>query len=88
MATVSIAGAALFVPGGPLPPATAVAARCQRLEPGGGLVREIPWAQLMLAPERAWPFSTGAGVTVAVVDSGTDAEHPQPSGRSGPVSTW
>jgi type VII secretion-associated serine protease mycosin len=28
-------------------------------------------------PQRAWPYSTGAGVTVAVVDSGVDADHPQ-----------
>lgn len=28
-------------------------------------------------PERAWPYSNGAGVTVAVIDSGVDADHPQ-----------
>ena len=35
----------------------------------------------MLAPERAWPFSTGTGVTVAVIDSGVDASVPQLRGR-------
>jgi type VII secretion-associated serine protease mycosin len=28
-------------------------------------------------PERAWPYSNGTGVTVAVIDSGVDADHPQ-----------
>jgi membrane-anchored mycosin MYCP len=37
----------------------------------------LPWAQQLLQPQRAWPFSTGQGVTVAVVDSGVDADHPQ-----------
>jgi type VII secretion-associated serine protease mycosin len=40
-------------------------------------VRLQPWAQQLLMPQRAWPFSTGSGVTVAVVDSGVDADHPQ-----------
>lgn len=37
----------------------------------------MPWAQKTLAPDRAWPFSTGRGVLVAVVDSGVDSDHPQ-----------
>jgi membrane-anchored mycosin MYCP len=39
--------------------------------------RLLPWAQELLKPQRAWPFSTGSGVTVAVVDSGVDVDHPQ-----------
>ncbi|TDD51010.1 hypothetical protein E1286_11180 [Nonomuraea terrae] len=35
------------------------------------------WAQKRLDPKRVWPLSTGAGVTVAVIDSGVDLEHPQ-----------
>lgn len=31
----------------------------------------------MLGPERVWPFTRGSGVTVAVLDSGVDANHPQ-----------
>ncbi|HEY3506071.1 MAG TPA: S8 family serine peptidase [Actinocatenispora sp.] len=31
---------------------------------------EVPWAQRTLRPERVWPLATGAGVTVAVLDSG------------------
>ncbi len=38
---------------------------------------QVPWAQKTLGPERAWPFSTGAGVLVAVIDSGVDTDHPQ-----------
>jgi membrane-anchored mycosin MYCP len=71
---VVAAGAALAGPG-----PVAAAARCHSVEQGGGLVRETPWPQLMLAPERAWAFGTGAGVTVAVVDAGTD-RHPQLAG--------
>jgi membrane-anchored mycosin MYCP len=50
---------------------------CSNPDPARPAVRELPWAQRYLAPERAWPFSSGAGVTVAVVDSGVDADHPQ-----------
>ncbi|GAB3413854.1 hypothetical protein GCM10027569_33600 [Flindersiella endophytica] len=50
---------------------------CTNPEPARPVVRQLPWAQQYLDPERAWPFSTGAGVTVAVVDSGVDADHPQ-----------
>ncbi|MFE7352497.1 S8 family serine peptidase [Streptomyces sp. NPDC057543] len=32
-----------------------------------------PWPQHFIAPSRAWPLSRGAGVTVAVVDTGVDA---------------
>lgn len=41
------------------------------------MVHKLPWAQQYLDPQRAWQFSTGKGVTVAVVDSGVDADHPQ-----------
>jgi membrane-anchored mycosin MYCP len=44
------------------------------------------WALHRLQPERAWPLTTGAGVTVAVIDSGVSAGIPALSGRvdSGP----
>jgi len=35
-----------------------------------------PWAQRQLDPARVWPLTTGAGVTVAVIDSGVDAGYP------------
>lgn len=40
-----------------------------------------PWAQQRLAPQRAWELTRGAGVTVAVVDTGVDARSPQLAGR-------
>jgi hypothetical protein len=39
------------------------------------------WAQLRLAPERAWSRTRGQGVTVAVVDSGVDDRVAQLSGH-------
>jgi subtilisin family serine protease len=36
-----------------------------------------------MSPEWAWGGSTGAGVKVAVIDSGIDAEHPAVGGRVG-----
>lgn len=50
---------------------------CTNPDPARPAVHELPWAQQYLDPKRAWPFSTGAGVTVAVIDSGVDADHPQ-----------
>jgi len=40
-----------------------------------------PWTQRRLSPDRLTPFATGAGVTVAVIDSGVDDRHPQLKGR-------
>ncbi|MEU7042740.1 S8 family serine peptidase [Streptomyces varsoviensis] len=36
---------------------------------------QLPWAQGFLDLERAWQLTRGAGVTVAVVDTGADTEH-------------
>ncbi len=55
---------------------TVVAATC--VEPGVPVDQaQPPWAQSALGPERVRPFSTGQGITVAVLDSGVDATHPQ-----------
>ncbi|WP_433304606.1 S8 family serine peptidase [Actinoplanes sp. CA-030573] len=35
-----------------------------------------PWAERRVAAERAWPASTGRGVTVAVLATGVDARNP------------
>lgn len=41
----------------------------------------VPWAQSRLDFVKAWGTSQGKGVTVAVVDSGVNAGHPQLAGR-------
>ncbi|MFD1152741.1 S8 family serine peptidase, partial [Saccharothrix hoggarensis] len=50
---------------------------CHDPEPARPVIRELPWAQQALNVRRAWPHSTGAGVLVAVVDTGVDRDHPQ-----------
>jgi type VII secretion-associated serine protease mycosin len=71
-----------------LAPAPAAAAAppgaCQDAEPAHPVVTALPWAQQLLDPDRVWPESRGAGVLVAVVDSGVDTDHPQLS-RPGKV---
>ncbi|PWR09851.1 type VII secretion-associated serine protease mycosin [Micromonospora acroterricola] len=44
-------------------------------------VAALPWPQQRYDPARLAPLATGAGVTVAVVDSGVDRAHPQLAGR-------
>ncbi len=68
------------VPASAAPPAGA----CQDAEPAHPVVAALPWAQQLLDPDRVWPESRGAGVLVAVVDSGVDTDHPQLS-RPGKV---
>jgi membrane-anchored mycosin MYCP len=44
-------------------------------------VAATPWPQQRYAPERLTPLADGAGVVVAVIDSGVDRGHPQLAGR-------
>jgi membrane-anchored mycosin MYCP len=50
---------------------------CRDPAPASPVINELPWAQKLLPLTKTWPHSTGAGVTVAVIDSGVDADHPQ-----------
>ncbi|MFI5713011.1 type VII secretion-associated serine protease mycosin [Kribbella sp. NPDC051620] len=70
---LALSGIATVVPVYAVPPKGA----CSNPEPAHPTVRMLPWAQQLLMPQRVWPYSTGTGVTVAVVDSGVDADHPQ-----------
>jgi membrane-anchored mycosin MYCP len=42
---------------------------------------EAPWPLTRLRPDLAWPLSTGAGVTVAIIDSGVSGAHPALDGK-------
>lgn len=60
---------------------TVAAAQSEECAPPGEPYQAVPWSQRLVAAERVWPFSRGAGVTVAVLASGVDAEHPQLAGQ-------
>ncbi|MEV5325744.1 type VII secretion-associated serine protease mycosin [Nonomuraea fastidiosa] len=59
----------------PLVPAVAAPDRCN--PPRGTVEVGESWAQKRLDPKRVWSLSTGANVTVAVIDTGVDLTHPQ-----------
>ncbi|HZX06370.1 type VII secretion-associated serine protease mycosin [Kribbella sp.] len=79
--TAATAGALLVglptITSAPAASAVPPAGMCQYAEAGGTPVSKLPWAQTWLAPDRVPAGITGRGVTVAVIDSGVDADHPQ-----------
>ncbi|WP_409180062.1 type VII secretion-associated serine protease mycosin [Amycolatopsis sp. VS8301801F10] len=77
VATVLTVASLQFVLGGGAARAAPPAGACVNAQPAHPEITAQPWAQQMLAPESAWRYTRGGGVTVAVVDSGVDADHPQ-----------
>jgi type VII secretion-associated serine protease mycosin len=73
---VLVVGALLAV----LVPA-APAAAAPSCAPAGKAYQPVPWAQQLLGTERSARFARGGGVTVAVLDTGVDARHPQLAGH-------
>ncbi|MET7708782.1 type VII secretion-associated serine protease mycosin [Micromonospora sp. NPDC005413] len=71
----ALLGAGLVAPS----PATAAPPACGPAGEEG--LAEMPWALRRLEPSSAWPLSRGAGVTVAVIDSGVSATHPLLKGQ-------
>jgi membrane-anchored mycosin MYCP len=73
-----LAGLLLF------PATPAYAYRCPQPPGAVAVSATVPWEGLLLDPARLAPLATGAGVRVAVLDSGVDAGHPQLRGRVAP----
>ncbi|MCM0675738.1 type VII secretion-associated serine protease mycosin [Micromonospora phytophila] len=63
----------------PPSPASAEVPRCGPA--GTSAPAETPWPLRRLEPASAWRLSRGAGVTVAVIDSGVSASHPTLKGQ-------
>lgn len=49
--------------------------------PPGTELTSLPWAQRTIRPEQVAPFATGAGVTVATLDTGVQGDIPQFAGH-------
>jgi type VII secretion-associated serine protease mycosin len=64
---------------GVVAPAAARASDCA-IKPGVASGGVVPWAQTRLGFQRAWTLGRGAGVVVAVIDTGLDTVQPQMKG--------
>jgi membrane-anchored mycosin MYCP len=73
VAAALVLGVALISPASP---AQAAPATCN-VKLGGPEPGDVPWAQTRLGFDRAWTVTQGAGVTVAVIDSGVNTEQSQ-----------
>lgn len=82
MLTGAVAAATLAC-GAPLPTAWAAPdGYCQNPPAPVAPIEDVPWTvRAYAADERLWPFSTGAGIRVAVLSTGVDADHPQLTGK-------
>jgi len=79
VAAAAAAAAVLVVPA----PAQARTAACDRSPPPSSKVdsKAVPYEDQLYDLARLAPLATGAGVRVAVIDSGVDAAHPQLRGQ-------
>jgi membrane-anchored mycosin MYCP len=73
-------------PAGATTPTAALATvqGCEQKPPVARTNTEMPYVQQRFGIRRLAPLATGAGVTVAVVDSGVDDDHPQLRGQVEP----
>jgi membrane-anchored mycosin MYCP len=77
VAAAAAAYAVLLVPA----PAQARANQCDTVPAPAQVSKAEPYEDQLYDPDRLAPLTTGAGVRVAVIDSGVDASHPQLRGH-------
>jgi type VII secretion-associated serine protease mycosin len=79
LAVAGLLGLVAGAPAGLFEPALAATPAC------GPVVTqplvEPPWGLTRLRPDLAWPLTEGAGVKVAVIDSGVSVDHPSLRGK-------
>lgn len=73
-----LAGTALT--GAPVLTGTPASAAGSCATPAKTVIRDVPWAQRALGPDRAWVLTRGGGLVVGVVDTGVSAATPALAG--------